>query len=134
LDFLSATDAGRLVPAEEDAGSEVSEWERRDRREAEERVPRGNWVPGRKYRRSYPRPPWHPQKTRISGRIALSFVTSFALASPFGDDSICDLSLVRILSSWGRPGRRAKGSLQRAACARTADGKNGQKGIYAAIV
>ena len=36
LDFLSATDVGRLVPTEEDAGSEVSEWERRERREREE--------------------------------------------------------------------------------------------------
>ena len=33
LDFLSATDVGRLVPAEEDAGRKVSEWERREREE-----------------------------------------------------------------------------------------------------
>jgi len=26
LDFLSTTDVGRLVPIEEDVGSEVSEW------------------------------------------------------------------------------------------------------------
>jgi len=31
LDSLSTTDVGRLVPAEEDGGSEVSEWERRER-------------------------------------------------------------------------------------------------------
>ena len=38
LDFLSTTDVGRLVPPEEegDAGSEVSEWELRERREREE--------------------------------------------------------------------------------------------------
>ena len=36
LDFLSTTDVGRLFSAEEDAGSEVSEWERRERREREE--------------------------------------------------------------------------------------------------
>jgi len=36
LDFLSTMDAGRLVTAEEDAGSEVSEWERRKHREREE--------------------------------------------------------------------------------------------------
>jgi len=38
LDFLSTTDVGRLVPPEEegDAGSEVSEWELRERREGEE--------------------------------------------------------------------------------------------------
>ena len=33
LDFLSATDVGRLVPAEEDAGSEASECELRERNE-----------------------------------------------------------------------------------------------------
>jgi len=38
LDFLSSTDVGRLVPPleERDAGSEVSEWELRERREWEE--------------------------------------------------------------------------------------------------
>ena len=36
LDFLSATDVGRLVPAEEDADSETPEWELHERREREE--------------------------------------------------------------------------------------------------
>lgn len=36
LDFLSTTDVGRLVPAEENAGSEVSEWELRERQDQEE--------------------------------------------------------------------------------------------------
>jgi len=38
LDFLSTTDVlvGRLVPAEEDMGSEVSEWNRRERRKRED--------------------------------------------------------------------------------------------------
>jgi hypothetical protein len=38
LDFISTTDVGRRVPppAEEDAQSEVSEWELRERREREE--------------------------------------------------------------------------------------------------
>jgi len=39
LDFLSSTDVGRLVPPlrrEVDAGSEVSEWELRQRRERQE--------------------------------------------------------------------------------------------------
>jgi len=36
LDFLSTTDVARLVPAEDDTGSEASEWERRERREREE--------------------------------------------------------------------------------------------------
>jgi hypothetical protein len=39
LDFLSSTDVGRRVPppAEDDAQSEVSEWELRERREREEK-------------------------------------------------------------------------------------------------
>ena len=40
MDFLSFTDVGGLVPAVEeggDAGSDVSEWELRERREREER-------------------------------------------------------------------------------------------------
>jgi len=36
LDFLSATDVGRRVPAEEDAESEASEWELRKREEERE--------------------------------------------------------------------------------------------------
>jgi len=39
LDFLSSTDVGKIVPAvevEDDAGSEASEWELRERREQEE--------------------------------------------------------------------------------------------------
>ena len=36
LDTLCSTDVGRLVPAEEDAGSEASEWELRERSEREE--------------------------------------------------------------------------------------------------
>jgi len=32
-DFLSTAEVGRLVPAEENAGGEASEWERRERRE-----------------------------------------------------------------------------------------------------
>jgi len=35
LDFLSATDVGRKVPDEEDAGSKASWWEFRERREWE---------------------------------------------------------------------------------------------------
>ena len=36
LDFLSTTDVGRLVPAEEVAGSDVSEWELWESKEREE--------------------------------------------------------------------------------------------------
>jgi len=48
---------------------------------------------------------------------------------------------VRISTSWDRPGRRAKGSVQTAANVRTADGKNGQNvrrhslhSLYASMV
>ena len=36
VDFLSATDVGKLVPAGEDTGSEESEWELRECRERED--------------------------------------------------------------------------------------------------
>ena len=36
LDFLSTADVGRLIPAEEDVGSEVSEWKLQERKEREE--------------------------------------------------------------------------------------------------
>jgi len=51
----------------------------------------------------------------VGGRGALSFV-SFLLSSSLGASTF----------SWDRPGRRAKGSLQRAATARTVDRKTGQ--------
>jgi len=46
LDLLSTTGVGRLVPDEEDAGSEVSKWKLREHREREERswVSRGSWL------------------------------------------------------------------------------------------
>jgi len=48
LDFLSATDVGKLapVPVEEDAQSEASEWELRERREREEERRAGAEGPG----------------------------------------------------------------------------------------
>jgi len=39
LDFLFSTNVRRLVPAEEYARSEVSEWEREEEREAEAEAP-----------------------------------------------------------------------------------------------
>ena len=50
LDFLTATDVGRIVPAaveEDGAGSEASEWERRERREREEEGSGGGGAGGR---------------------------------------------------------------------------------------
>ena len=40
MDFLSSTDVGKIVPAVEvdDTGSEVSEWELRERKEREEEM------------------------------------------------------------------------------------------------
>jgi len=125
LDFLTATDVGRRVLAEESAGSEASERELRERREweeereaeAEARVLRTR-APGRNLRCSSPHPrSWHRQ-ARTRGRVTLffcSFFCPFLCNFPWGASTLC----------WDRPGRRAKGSLQRAATTRTADGKNG---------
>jgi len=114
LDFLSATNVGRLVLAEEDAGSEVSEWELSgsagDGKSSIGWRPR-SWVSGRDYHCFRPRTLLHGARGRGVGdghAFLCSFLCSF-------------LSLVRILFSRDRPGRRAKGSLQRAAIARTAD-------------
>jgi len=61
---------------------------------------------------SYPRPTsWNPQERSRRVPLSLSFVVSLVV------------SLVRVVSFWDRPGRRAKGRLQRAATARTADRK-----------
>jgi len=77
---------------------------------------RGGTGRERNYRCSYPHPlSWHPQM-RCRGQITVSFVLSFGRILSFV------ISLVRTISSWERPGRRAKGEL--ATClARTADGK-----------
>jgi len=91
LDFLFSTDVGRLVPPveESDAGSEVSEWELRERREreeereaeAEELGAAGGL--GGSYRCSYPRPFMaSAERIRIVGSLSfcsclcLSFVIS----------------------------------------------------------
>jgi len=77
-DFLSTTDVGRLVSAEEDVGSEVSEW---GRREQEERGVRRRrcWVVRRDYRCCHPRPlSWHRQ-ARSRGRVTIFFCFSFVI-------------------------------------------------------
>ena len=84
LDSLTATDVGRLVPpVEEDgAGSQMSEWELRERREREEEqeaeveeLGAAARAPGKNYRYSYPRPPsWHRQaRSRGTGCAFLCF-------------------------------------------------------------
>jgi len=65
LDFLNATDVGRVL-AEESEGSKASEWELRERRERGGRrrrwAPRTRWAPGRNRRCSSPHPrSWHRQ-------------------------------------------------------------------------
>jgi len=110
LDFLSTTDVGKLVPAEEDAGSEVSEWGLRELREREGRGEwrRRSWVP----RGGTAIPPdallcgVHGRGVRGGLRFPLFFLLLglFSFAIP----------LVRVIFSWDRPGRRAKGSLHRA--------------------
>jgi len=105
LDFLSSVGVGRLAPPleESDAGSEVSEWssgragsgKKRGRRRCRRWVPKASWTVGHNPHCSYPPPrSWH-RRGRSEVGSAFSFV----------------ISLVRIISSWDRPGRRAKGEL-----------------------
>ena len=103
LDFLSTTDVGRLVPPEYegDAGSKVSEWKLRERQEREEErgaeaavLGAGEELGGEEQPLFLPTP-LHGIGRRVGGCCASSCLF------------ICRLSLVRITSSWDRPGRRA---------------------------
>jgi len=114
-------DVGRRVPPleEGDAGSQASERELRKRREREEEQ--------------------EVEELGCCGTIGCrggtDAVPAHALLHGIGRRGVGDgrfslllsfvIPLVRALSSWDRPGRRAKGSLQRAATARTADRKTG---------
>ena len=116
LDFLLTTDVGRRVPGaeEDDAVSAVSELEVREWLEEQGAGgPRSRTPGGGNYRCSYPRlTSWRRQ---AGGRVA---GCAFPLFLPFVN------FLGRVyLSSWDRHGRRAKGCLQQAATARTADRK-----------
>jgi len=73
LDFLSTTDVGMLVPADEDAESEAPEREKR----SGWRRPR-NWAPRVRNSLCFSPCPlsWHPRK-RARGRVSISFVLSF---------------------------------------------------------
>jgi len=95
LDFLSTTDVGRLAPTAEDAGSELSEWELWERREKEGWKPRG-WVA--RVRNNLPS--WRPQEGVGGGYGFLCYLFCLSFV----------ISLVRIISPWDRPGRRAKGA------------------------
>jgi len=122
LNFLTSTYVGRPVPPleEGDARSEVSEWELRERREreeeqeaeAEELSAAGGSDAGEDRPLFLPTPSFMASADEESGADA--FPMSFSFVIP----------LVRTEFSWDRPGRRAKGSSQRAT-ARTADRKTG---------
>jgi hypothetical protein len=106
----------RNAPAHMDRG--------KGRRRGERR--RQIWAPRLRNRCFSPRPhSWRPQKKRTA-RGQFAFFCLFPLSFSFV------VSLVRYPSTWDRPGRRAKGSLQRAAFGRTAAGKRSK--MYAAIV
>ena len=84
-------------------------------------VPRVSWVLVSSYNCSYPRPP----QTRTMGRAELSFVPFFCLSGSFVFFSfVISLGATHIRGTG--LGGGPKGSLQRAATAKTADGKTGQ--------
>ena len=77
LDFLSTTDVGRLVPAEEDAGSEASEWELRGLREREEERRPRSCAEGEEQPPFLPTPSFMASAEEDRGRVSISFVLSF---------------------------------------------------------
>ena len=109
----------------------VESGKKRGRRRRRSWVLRGDWALERSYRCSYPHPPsWHPPSTRRTGALFFcSFCSDFSfLRSLFWIRLFFfAISLLPVLSSWDRPGRRAKEGLQRTTTARTADAKHGQK-------
>ena len=107
---------GYLVASPGNAGGE-----RRKRRRR-----RRSWLPGRSRRCSCLLPPsLCPQEIRSWGRVFLFLVCHFhwQIHSPRLQPLHEAFPLVCISASWDTPGRRVKGSLQRAAIERTADGK-----------
>jgi len=99
------------------------QWERREREE--ERRPRSR-APEVNYRCSFLHPLSRlPQARSRGGRVFLRFFLWVSITISYVLS--CVISLVRIILLGNRPGQRSKGSSQRAAIARTADGKHGQK-------
>jgi len=113
LDFLSTTDVGRLAPPleEEDAVSAVSEMEVREFLEEREAGAR-RWALGGNFRCSYPHLTSWPRQERARGGCTSFFCPSSLFLCCF---------LGAPTSFRERPGRRAKGSMHRAATVRTAD-------------
>ena len=108
LEFLTSTNAGRRVPAEEqDTVTEVSEAELQEWGEEQEACAEEPGAGGNHHCYCPRLTSWRPQVRGSRFHLSLSFV----------------ISLVPSTSSWDRPGRRAKGNLQRAAAVRTADRK-----------
>ena len=112
LGFLSSMEVGRRVLAEEeDAVGAVSELEVREW--LEEQGVGAEELGGEEPPLFLPTPDFMASAGEGSLLFHLSFPFVFSFVIP----------LVRFTSSWDRPGRSAKGRLQRAASARTADRK-----------
>ena len=117
LDFLSTTDVGRWAPnlaADEDARSEASEWELRERREreeerrveAEELGAGGGCEEQPLFLRT---PSLMVPRRRGVGAVRVPFFCLFFSVISFVISFV--FSLVRSLSSWDRPGRWVNGEL-----------------------
>ena len=123
LDFLTSTDVGRRVPAEEDAGSEASEWELRERRErGEEREAEagelgaaGELCAWKELPLFLPAPSPMTSEEEDQRADTFSFHFSFVLSFVRTFFISFVISLVCIISHWDRHARRAKRSLQHAA-------------------
>jgi hypothetical protein len=118
-----------VTPEEDDAVSAVSELEAREWLEEQGAGAEEPDAGGGNRHCSYQHPTsWRPREWHEGpDREVLSF-SLFSLFSIFPFVFTLAflsfvISLVRVTSSWDRPGRRQKGCLQRAATARTADRK-----------
>ena len=90
LVFLSTADVGGLVPPEEGAGSEVSEWERRPSGKRRGGWRRRSWVPGRNFPLFLSTPSFMASAVEEQGTGAYSSVCSSFLFTISFVLSLCD--------------------------------------------
>ena len=123
LDFLTSMEVGKTVPVvDEDAGSEASEWELRERTEQEEERRAEVLGTGEEPPLFLPTPPFMTSTGGSSGEVVFSLC-----------HFLCHFPWCAVISSGtGPPGGGYKGNLQRAASRGLRRGEPGK--MYAAMI